>query len=356
MKYSKKSLLIIHKTQFGYLTDVYKWCQYLRNEYDITVVSLNQGFAQVSLDGVKVIDVCGKKYYYRGISFLIRSIIEILKCKGVVVLCYFEEVELLRRFFPKKKMILDIRTLGVGEDDEKRKKHDSKLGMLLPRFSNVTVISEGIKLLLGENAKSAYVIPLGADIRQTDLIKNKSPRLLYVGTLSNRRIEDTIKGLKIFVDNNQELDIIYDIIGDGRTNELEKLKELVAELELQKYVIFHGRIPNDKIGPFLDKSNIGVSYIPITEYYDYQPPTKTFEYVLAGLLCLATATHCNKELITAKNGCLIQDTPEAFADGLKCCCEKLKSYNPKIVRQTLSNYTWENIVNKKLKVVLDNAM
>lgn len=39
-------------------------------------------------------------------------------------------------------------------------------------------------------------------------------------------------------------------------------------------------------------------YVPITDYYEYQPPTKTFEYVLSGLLCLATATSSNKEVIT----------------------------------------------------------
>lgn len=354
MNKERKSILIIHKMQFGYLTDVYKWCQYLCDEYDITVVSLNRGFPTMSIDGVRVVEVCGKNYYFRGISFLIRCIVEILKSKGIIILCYFNEVPILRRIFPKKKMILDVRTLSINEDEKHRKNYNSKLEALLSRFSQITVISEGVKSVLGEKACNASIVPLGAELGKTGINKSNNPRLLYVGTLCNRRIEDTINGLKIFIDNNPNVDILYDIIGDGADGDLQKLCDLVQELNLKKYVTFHGRIPNDKIGPFLEKANVGVSYVPITDYYEYQPPTKTFEYVLSGLLCLATSTYSNKELINESNGFLIQDNPESFAKGLEYCCKKITNYNPELVKETLLEYTWENIVNNKLRPVLDS--
>lgn len=354
MNKKRKSILIIHKWQFGYLTDVYKWCQYLCGEYDITVVSLNREYPTMSIDGVRVVEVCGENYYFRGISFLIRCIVEIFKSKGVIILCYFNEVSILRRIFPKKKMILDIRTLSINVDDKHRKKYNSKLKTLLSGFSKITVISEGVKSVLGKKACNASIVPLGAELRQTDTKKSNNPRLLYVGTLYNRRIEDTINGLKIFIDNNPNVDILYDIIGDGEDGDLQKLCDLVQELNLKKYVTFHGRIPNNEIGSFLDKANIGVSYVPITDYYQHQPPTKTFEYVLSGLLCLATSTYSNKELINESNGYLIQDNPESFAKGLEYCCKKITNYNPELVKETLLEYTWENIVNNKLKPVLDS--
>lgn len=36
-------LLIICKAQFGYHTDVYKWCEHLKDDYDITVLTFNDG-------------------------------------------------------------------------------------------------------------------------------------------------------------------------------------------------------------------------------------------------------------------------------------------------------------------------
>lgn len=40
----------------------------------------------------------------------------------------------------------------------------------------------------------------------------------------------------------------------------------------------------------------------MTEYYDSQPPTKTFEYALSGLYVLATKTRENEKVITNDNG------------------------------------------------------
>jgi hypothetical protein len=34
----KKKLLIINKIQFGYHTDTFKYCQYLKDEFDITYI------------------------------------------------------------------------------------------------------------------------------------------------------------------------------------------------------------------------------------------------------------------------------------------------------------------------------
>ena len=50
----KQKLLIIDKCQFGYLTDSYKWCEYLRDEYDITMLCIDSGHKKFEMDGVKI--------------------------------------------------------------------------------------------------------------------------------------------------------------------------------------------------------------------------------------------------------------------------------------------------------------
>ncbi len=350
---NKKELLVIHKMQFGYLTDVYKWCQYLRNEYNITVVSLNQSFPNVEMEGVKVVDITGNNFYLRGVKFLLACIIQILKNKGITIILYFNEVLLLRKLFPKKKIILDIRTLSIDANVEVRKKVNEHIRLIASRFTCVTVISSGVRTFVDNGNLLVYSLPLGAEVRENKHSRSEIPHLLYVGTFYNRRIEDTINGLNLFISKNPSVKLRYDIVGDGKEGELDKLKQLVRNLNLQDYVVFHGRIPNNKIGPFLDKANIGVSYVPITDYYQHQPPTKTFEYVLSGMFCLATATHSNHEVVNEDNGCLIQDNPESFALGIERCIEKFKDYNPNKIKNTLIEYSWQNIVNEKLKQILE---
>ncbi|MBR5332764.1 MAG: glycosyltransferase family 4 protein [Muribaculaceae bacterium] len=350
----KKQLLIIHKTQFGYLTDAYKWCQYLRNDYDITVVSLNQSFPIVEMKGIKIVDITGRNFYLRGIKFLLACIIQILKNRGAVIVSYFKEASILRKLFPKKKIILDIRTLSVNANEEIRNKENNHIRLISSKFTCVTAISQGVKAFVDNGNLLVHLLPLGADVREYIDCRVEKPHLLYVGTFFNRRIEDTINGLKLFLDKKPSVKLHYDIVGDGKEGELNKLKQLVEDLNLQEYVTFYGRIPNEKIAPFLAKANIGVSYVPITDYYQHQPPTKTYEYVLSGMYCLATATYSNREIVTEENGILIQDNPEAFSRGLGECIEKLKDYNPDKIKDTLIEYSWQNIVDGKLKPILES--
>src|SRR5690606_2773135 len=172
-------------------------------------------------------------------------------------------------------------------------------------------------------------------------------------TLNGRNIDQTILGLSNFMKKHPNMKISYDIIGDG--NELTQLTQLINDLELASIVKLHGRIPHIKLKPFFDNSNIGVSYIPITEYYEFQPPTKTFEYIMSGLPCIATRTNENKHLITHENGVLCNDTPESFANALETIDERSALYNSDRIRESLKEYSWKNIVDNKLKPLLNKV-
>jgi len=49
-------------------------------------------------------------------------------------------------------------------------------------------------------------------------------------------------------------------------------------------------------------------------YYDCQPATKTFEYILSGMVCIATSTYENKKLINNINGVLCNDIQKALQE------------------------------------------
>ena len=95
-----------------------------------------------------------------------------------------------------------------------------------------------------------------------------------------------------------------------------------------------------------EESNIGVSYVPITSYYNYQPVTKTFEYLMSGLPVIATATYENKLIINQSNGILIEDNPKSFCEGLIQMHQLLHNYDDISIKQEMKEYQWKNIAIK----------
>ncbi len=347
-------LLIIDKTQFGYLTDAYYWCKYLIDEYDIHFLCFDNGLKKISMNGVTVhyVSYRGNKII-RGIRFIISAIEYILFFRGIIMVEYFEHCSILKKAFPNRKMLLDIRTLSISQDEKVRYKKDKALFKTCTLFNKITTISDGVKKKIA--IPNIYLLPLGAEIISNVPKRYSEIHLLYVGTFSGRQLDKTILGASIFHNLYPGVDFTYDIIGFGYNGEDEQLKNLTVRLNLCKYVKFYGKIPNTELKPFLDRNNIGVSFVPITEYYNFQPPTKTFEYALSGLFVIATKTEANKELINTDNGILIEDTPEDFAKAMEKIYSGIK-IDEKKIRNSLKAYSWANIVEEQLKPILSSSI
>lgn len=351
----KKNILIINKTQFGYHTDYYKYCEYLRDEFDVTYLCFDSGLKKIDMGKVRIKYISNKGVkLFRGVRFILQALLYLLNHNGIVFIRYFEQCQIFKHFFPKKKMILDIRTLSVNKNEKLRLKHDKKIKNAINHFNFVTIISEGLRKKIGLNCKKSSILPLGSDAISYSNKDFNEIKLLYIGTLNGRNIEETIKGLNLFLKRNPSLNnLTYDVIGYGK--ELDIIKKIVKENKLDSIINIHGRVPHLEAKPFFDKCNIGISYIPITDYYDFQPPTKTFEYILSGMPCIATNTYENRLLINKNNGVLCDDNPESFANALEEIISNSKKYESEKIRQTLSEYTWENIVKEHLIPVLKKA-
>lgn len=348
-------LLIIDKHQFGSLTDSFCWCKYLRDYYDIKVLCFDVGFPKKKLEGVFVRYVPSSgPLFFRGMRYLLACFFQILFFRGKILVVYFDQCILLKRFFPFRRILLDIRTLSISPDWHRRAAVDNCIREACLKYDVVSVISEGIrdKLRLG-NKRDVYILPLGADCLSLAHKDYSDLKLLYVGTFSGRNLAQTIEGLALFRQRYPEAVLSYDIIGDGYCGELEELKSLVCKNGLEDIVRLHGRLPFDKLSPYFGKCNIGVSYVPITDYYDNQPPTKTFEYAQSGLYVIATKTKANCAIISEDNGVLIGDTATDFSAGLAQVYIHRGSIDEQKVRESLAQYTWKNIVKEDLVKILE---
>ncbi len=294
-----------------------------------------------------------------GVFRVVRFVLVVRSCsteKSILFIKYFKGMaSVLRILLRKNPLVLDIRTGSIDANPWKRLYQDFFLKCEAAWFKNITVISESLANRL-DIADRVTILPLGAEsISQTE--KNfVSLKLLYVGTLYNRQIEKAILGFAQFYRiKSNNMPMKFTIIGSGPDRDEENLRNLVRSLNLDRVIQLKGSIPHDQLQQYFDSHNIGVSYIPMTKYYDVQPATKTFEYLLSGMAVIATATSENKLVINNSNGVLVGDAPENFADGLTRLVKMLPLYDSRQIRKNSMQFNWKKITDH-LDSYLSNIM
>jgi glycosyltransferase involved in cell wall biosynthesis len=348
-----KKLLIINKTQFGYHTDSYKYCEHLKDKFNITYIGFDSGNKKLNVEGIYVKYVSNRgSLVIRGLRFLILSFLYSLFFRGVIFLIHFHGCKPFRLLIPFKKIILDIRTLSISKNKGSREIYDKEIKQDCKYFKYITAISEGVSNKLNINQSKVTILPLGSDIISDKNKKFEKLSLLYVGTLSGRDLAKTVEGVKIFLENNPNQSLVYNIIGIG--DDFELIQKRINDWGLCNNIKMHGRIPHFELEPYFENSNIGISFVPIVDYYDYQPPTKTFEYTLSGLFCIATDTIANREVITQDNGMLILDTPNDFARALETISNNKHNFDSVKIRKSMVNFQWKKIIDNKLQPILSS--
>jgi glycosyltransferase involved in cell wall biosynthesis len=350
----KNKILFISQAQFGYLIDYIQYCKYLKNDFDIKFLCWDYGNKKIEEPDIEVYYISRNgNIIIRNVRF-IRSIIKYIKQQKfhLVFINYFRGSSFISLYCKHdSKLHLDIRTGNVSPKKIIRLLNDSILRFESLFFTNISIISNGLrrKLCLNENV---YILPLGATPIYVNRKNTNRIHQLYVGTLTYRRLEDTIYGLKLFIDKYPSIDIFYTIIGDGFYNEKENLLKLVNQLELQSHIELTGYITHNELQRYYEKANIGISFIPMTPYYEYQPATKTFEYLMAGLPVIATKTYENQQIVNYQNGILISDNAESFAEGISNIYNRINFFDEMKIRQSVQDYEWENIVEYMKNIIL----
>lgn len=147
-------------------------------------------------------------------------------------------------------MHIDIRTLAVNANPEERTRINKLLQKDIAVFDSASFITQGVKEQISWPGKKYFILPLGADILSYTNKTFDELNLLYVGTLANRNIIDTVKGYENFTKLHPEIKSHYDIIGDSSGNELQELRQYVNEKGLNEHITLHGRLPYTALSTF----------------------------------------------------------------------------------------------------------
>lgn len=352
-------LLVIDRGPLGYLTDALKLCQYACRRHSVNFLSFEAPrFAGAAHSWPQVPGIETQALSVRG-SLPVRLGRRLAACiresaadYDLIYVYYFPGCSLLPLMHPGRHFVLDIRSGSIAETGFSRLVANVTLRFEAAFFRHVNVISEGLRDQLGLSHR-ARIVPLGADAIVLPAKRFSFVHLLYVGLLGpQRHLDRTIVG---FARAQREfagrLALFYTIVGDGPGRIREQLLDVARDQGVEQFVDMPGYIPHEQLRPYFEKCNAGLSYVPITPYFEHQPPTKTFEYLLTGMPVIATATNENRRIVNGRNGVLISDSAEGVYRGLHELIERRENYDSAAIRESAEQYTWANIMGREVPVL-----
>ena len=308
-----------HKKRKTLLSFILKAVKFL-NKHDFSIVYIHSSCAYFSL--IKILTSNRAKFIYHTTSYPISS--SHLRAVKRMIFLFAESLFMDRVIVQSEE--LKEKLIGIRN---------------LKRTEVVPV---------GFNRKFFY--PIGENekrmMRSSLNIHKNHPVLVYCGVIAKMRQLDRL------IEAFERVHQIYGaskllMIGDG--NALDEIKALDRSLQIEKSIIFTGRIPHDKVVNYIAMADIAVSYIPINENYHYNPPLKTFEYLACGLPTIATRTVSNCKIITdGFNGILVDDTPEAVAMAIISLLKdkNKQAFLRKNARKSIMAFDFEHLTKTRL--------
>jgi glycosyltransferase involved in cell wall biosynthesis len=205
----------------------------------------------------------------------------------------------LKRKFPNKKFILDIKSplLASGKKRQKIQKGGDAVFHLLDAI--VTLAKSNISTWMPNCDIESMVYPLGLDVSSVKHIKfpverKKCSRFVYIGSLHKHRQLDLL--IKSFINFRDSVDepVYLDIFGTGPDE--EHLRKIASAGSNSKCIRFNGICPQTDLFGKIPDYDAGIAYVPYN-LYDKSPSLKVIEYMASGLPVIASDTFAHKDLI-----------------------------------------------------------
>ncbi|WP_373991140.1 glycosyltransferase family 4 protein [Duganella sp. BuS-21] len=186
------------------------------------------------------------------------------------------------------------------------------------RVSKVMPIGEAhLEDLLnhGVDARRAELIYMGVEDRFGFLAQVNqavSLRLVYTGTVMRERGRDVmLEGLALA--RQRGANATLTIVGAAE-DQLAYCRQRAAELGIAEAVQVVGRVPGSEIPRYLADADVGICIWEDRIWWRFNPPTKLFEYLVAGLPVLGSRIRTHSDYVTdGQNGWIFDYDAAAFA-------------------------------------------
>ncbi|BCL74676.1 hypothetical protein JHS3_04120 [Jeongeupia sp. HS-3] len=209
----------------------------------------------------------------------------------------------------------------------------------------------------GVPAARAELIYMGVEDRFGYLAKvNSGPalRLVYTGTVIKERGRDVmLEGVALA--RRQGLDVRLTIVGAGE-DQLVYCRDYASTLGIADAVDIVGRVPGSAIPAYLAEADVGICIWEDRVWWRFNPPTKLFEYLVAGLPVMASRIRTHTDYIhDGANGWIFDYDAAAFAE----CLQRIQDQRAELPAVSLrahgsgQRYLWSHIEPQFLAVVDD---
>lgn len=136
--------------------------------------------------------------------------------------------------------------------------------------------------------EDSFIVRTGPDLNRlkvvgpvAELRRNKKHLVCYLGVMGPQDgVDYLLKSIRWIVREQNRKDIQFALIGEG--DYTDNLKAMCEEFDLNSFVHFTGRIPDDELVTYLSTADICVSPDPKNGLNEYHTMNKTLEYMAMG--------------------------------------------------------------------------
>lgn len=355
----RKKVLILIYNQFGYHTDIYMYAKYCDKEkLDLHICCFNTGLSMIEIPGihVKYITLVPSRlksyfqFFFQATRYISRNKFDLIIQTDAN---FTFALRIMNLFQP---MVMDIRSGDLSDNNLINWIGNFKISLAAFFYKKVSIISRSLLNQLYINKHKATIVPLGGELDLYRIRQFVEIKLLYIGSLDNRNIEDTIKGFSYFKMGNPDVKIHYDIIGYGSKLIENKINRTISSTGMSSFINFHGRKTIEESYRFFNECNVGIVYVPQKKYYDFQPSTKFFESVLAGMPVIVTNTLENRMALKKGCGIICEDNPISFSNALVELSRNVHKFNSEEIKVAYLEYDWKHIVEHIWAPYIENAI
>lgn len=140
----------------------------------------------------------------------------------------------------------------------------------------------------GMKPHKVFVVRSGPDLRRTrpvppasQLKKGRKYLVGYVGVMGAQEgLDQLLAGVSLLVNKMNRKDVQFVLVGGG--TELERLKATAAEMKIDDYVTFTGRVPDEELMEALSTADVCVNPDVVNEMNDKSTMNKIMEYMALG--------------------------------------------------------------------------
>ena len=174
-------------------------------------------------------------------------------------------------------------------------------------------LEKAIVIPVGFNKHEFYPLDHEQKLQtRSDLgLRPGQPVLVYSGAIAHhRKIDNLVTALKIVRELHNDVKVADDRCRrrPNRYSGIGQPNSTCGQLNVA------GRVPYTEVNRLISAADVGLSYIPVNNNYNFNPPLKTFEYLACGLPTIATRTESNASIIQdGISGILVNDSPADLA-------------------------------------------